>query len=91
MSANLPNGTRNIADARRYEVATQPIEIASMENSCPIEGSAIFTDDVIKGERNEDVVAIISVTFLLALAFVGCIISSNIPEFNEEALICQLV
>ena len=49
ISANLPKGTRNIAAARRYEVATQLRAIASSENARPIEGRAMFTVDAMKG------------------------------------------
>jgi hypothetical protein len=40
-----------MAEANRYAVATQPREMASIENSLPIEGSAILTDDPSKGAR----------------------------------------
>jgi len=51
MSATLPNGTRNIAEAKRYAVVTQLKETAPIENSFPIEGSATLTDDTSKGVR----------------------------------------
>ena len=52
MSASLPKGTRNIAAARTAEVATQLTERASIANSRPMEGSAIFTEEAIRGVRN---------------------------------------
>ena len=52
ISAILPKGTRNMAEAKIYAVATQLNEIASIENSLPIEGSAILTEDPSKGVRN---------------------------------------
>ena len=56
--ANInPEGTRNIAAARRYEVAIQFSRTASIENSFPILGSAIFTEELIKGVRKEASVA----------------------------------
>ena len=51
MSANLPNGTRNIAAARTAEVAIQLRDNASIENSLPIEGRAMLTEDAIRGVR----------------------------------------
>ena len=51
MSANLPNGTRNIAAARTAEVAIQLRDNASIENSLPMEGRAMFTEDPIRGVR----------------------------------------
>ena len=51
MSANLPNGTRNIAAARTAEVAIQLRDNASIENSLPMEGRAILTEDPIRGVR----------------------------------------
>jgi hypothetical protein len=40
-----------MAEAKRYPVETQPSAIASIENSLPMEGSAILTDDPSKGVR----------------------------------------
>lgn len=57
ISASFPKGTRNIAAARIYEVATQFNRIASIENSFPIEGSAMLMDEPIKGVRKEPSVA----------------------------------
>ena len=63
MSAILPNGTRNTAAARRYEVATQLSKIASIENSLPIK------EDPIKGVTNEATVATINAAPLLTSFF----------------------
>jgi hypothetical protein len=91
ISATLPNGTRKTADANIYEVATQPIKTASIDNSCPIEGSAIFTEDPIKGVRNEAIVAIIRVTFLLARELVRFAIAFNTPGLNEQTSEAHLI
>ena len=58
MSAIFPIGTRKTADARRYAVAIQEREIASMENSDPIIGRAILTADPSNGVRNPARIAI---------------------------------
>src|SRR5512136_1061977 len=57
MSASLPKGTRNMAAARRYEVATQLSDTASRANSSPIEGRAILIEEPIKGGRKAASVA----------------------------------
>jgi hypothetical protein len=51
MSAIFPMGTRKRAAARRYAVAIQESEMASMWNSAPIAGSAILTADPSNGVR----------------------------------------
>jgi hypothetical protein len=56
MSALRPKGTRNMAAARIYELETQLNKTASMENSRPMAGRAMFTEDPIKGVRKEPVV-----------------------------------
>src|SRR4030042_58375 len=53
MSASLPNGTRNTAAARRYEVTTQLKDTAVIENSSAIDGNATLMDDAMNGVRNE--------------------------------------
>lgn len=53
MSASLPMGTREAAVANRYVVATHPKRTALAPNSRAIEGSDIFTEDIINGERKE--------------------------------------
>jgi hypothetical protein len=65
MSAILPNGTRNMAEAKRYAVATQLKKIASIENSFPMEGSATLTDDTSKGVRKAATVVISKVILLV--------------------------
>jgi hypothetical protein len=65
ISATLPNGTRNIAEAKRYAVATQLKEIASIKNSFPMEGSATLTDDTSKGVRKAATVVTSMVIFLV--------------------------
>lgn len=56
MSAILPKGTRNIAAASKYAVATQPNEIASIASSFPMEGSAMAMEEPINGVRKEPTV-----------------------------------
>src|ERR1035437_3907478 len=68
MSARRPKGTRKVADARRYAVATQFRETASRDRLAPIVGRAIFIEDEVKGVRNELIMAIKSTTFLLTSA-----------------------
>ena len=53
MSAKRPNGTKNTAAANRYAVATQLSVTAFKENCLPIDGRAIFTDELVNGVRNE--------------------------------------
>jgi len=65
MSAILPKGRRNIAEARRYEVVTQVNKIASIPNSLPMEGSAMLTEELIKGVRKELIVATTNAAVLL--------------------------
>jgi len=53
ISEALPNGTRNIAAARRNEIDTQLSKTASIANSLPIAGSAMLTEDIMNGRRKE--------------------------------------
>jgi len=53
MSARRPKGTRKIAAARTADVATQLKVTASKENSSPIAGRAMFTEEPMKGVRKE--------------------------------------
>ena len=69
MSAILPNGTRNIAAARRNEVATQLNKTASIANSFPIEGSAILIEEPIKGVRKAVNVATSKAALLFRISF----------------------
>ena len=87
MSAILPKGTRIIAAARRYAVATQFNVTASEANSFPIEGSAILIEDDIKGVRKELVVATSSATPLLVLLLTSVFISAIISHLTSESLI----
>ena len=69
---NKPNGTRNIAAVNKNEVGTQLNTTAFMENSFPITGSAMFTDEPTKGKRKEanvatnraDLLVTVSLTFI---------------------------
>ena len=70
MSAILPKGIRNIAAANRYEVATQLNTTAFMANSLAMVGSAILTEELIKGVRKELNVAISKAVLLLTALFV---------------------
>jgi hypothetical protein len=40
-----------MAEVKRYAVVTQLSKMASIRNSCPMEGRAILTEDIPKGER----------------------------------------
>ena len=42
-----------MAEVKRYAVVTQLNKMASMEKAFPIEGSAIFTEEIPKGVRKE--------------------------------------
>ena len=53
MSAILPKGTKNMAEVKRNAVVTQLSIMASIEKAFPMEGSAIFTEDIPKGVRKE--------------------------------------
>lgn len=64
MSANLPKGTRNIATARRYDVAIQLRVMALMENSLPMEGRATLMEAPVNGVRNAVTTEIIRAVFL---------------------------
>ena len=68
MSASLPNGTRKIAAASTAEVAIQLRDNASMENSRPMEGSAMLTEDAIRGVRNAAAVDAASAALLSSIA-----------------------
>jgi hypothetical protein len=70
MSASLPKGTKNIAADKRYAVATQPKSTASMANSLPMVGRAIFTEEPIKGVRKAVSVATSKAVLLVAESLV---------------------
>jgi hypothetical protein len=55
-----------MAEAKRYEVVTQLSKIASIEKTFPMEGSAIFTEDIPKGARKEANVVMNKAGLLLA-------------------------
>ena len=65
ISPNLPKGTKNIAAARIYELATQPNVTASSENLFPMAGSAMLTDENMKGVIKEAKVEMINTARLL--------------------------
>jgi hypothetical protein len=46
------------------------METASIENSLPMEGRAMFKDDPMKGVRKEVITAMVKMTFLLNLSCV---------------------
>jgi hypothetical protein len=52
ISASLPKGRRNIAEAKMKLLITHPSSIAFALRSFPIEGNARFTADPRKGVRN---------------------------------------
>lgn len=64
ISANLPNGTRNIAEDNRYDVATQLNKIASISNSILIDGRATFTADPMKDVRKDAIEAMSNTNLL---------------------------
>jgi hypothetical protein len=89
MSAILPNGTRKTAVAKRNAVATQPSKTASMANSFPIVGSAILTEDPIKGMRKEVIVTTSNTAFLLTLVSIRFSTLPITPDFNLKILVVR--
>ena len=73
ISAILPNGTKKIADASKFEEAIQVSVIASITNSFPIIGRAILIDDAIKVVRNEESVITNNAAPLLTVFLFGSI------------------
>ena len=65
MSAILPEGTRNIAADSKYDVATQLSKTASIVNSLPIAGSAIFTEEPMNAVANEPKVVTVNAINLM--------------------------
>ena len=53
ISEALPTGTRKAAAERRYAVATQLSEMASIARSDPMRGNATVTGEEVKGPRKE--------------------------------------
>jgi len=82
ISAILPKGTKNMAAERRYAVATQPNKIASIANSLPMEGSAMLTEEPMKGVRKEDNVATSRAALLVAASSI--LMLSIITDFWKE-------
>ena len=82
ISAILPKGTRNIAAARRYEVAIQPSKTAFILNSLPIEGRAILTEEPIKGVRKEVNVATKRAALFIAAS--SLLMLSIINDFQKK-------
>jgi hypothetical protein len=62
-------GTKNMAAAKRYEVAIQLNETACIPNSFPMEGRAMLTEEPIKGVRNEVKVAMSKAGLLFPVSF----------------------
>ena len=86
MSAILPNGRRKTVADKRYEVEIQVNKTASVENSLPIEGRAIFVEDPIKGVRKEVIVTTIITAFLLTpfcIIFFKLLILFDFSFFND--------
>jgi hypothetical protein len=54
ISASFPNGTRNVAAVRTAADVTHVNRIAFTENSAPIEGNAILTDDPMNVVRKDE-------------------------------------
>lgn len=82
MSAILPNGRSKTDAASRYEVGIQAKKIASNSNSFPIEGSAIFIADIVKGVIKDAIVITTNTAFLFRLF---CMLLLDI------SLICSLL
>jgi hypothetical protein len=64
ISANLPKGTRNIADDNRNDIMTQFIDIAFSENSLLIFGKAMLTAVPIKGVKKDVTIVMARIIFL---------------------------
>ena len=84
MSANRPKGTSAIAEANKYEVLIHPRVTASRDNSLPIVGRAMFTDEPIKGKKKEAIVAMRSTALLLVLLSNGSFTSAIIAYLVSE-------
>ena len=54
-----------MAEAKRFAVVTQLSKMASIRNSFPMEGRAILTEDIPKGERKAANVVTSKTTFLV--------------------------
>jgi hypothetical protein len=80
ISANFPQGTRNMPADRVKARATQLKETAGMFRSLPIEGSATFTAERAKGMRKDPIVVTIN-TGLSPLAFSGFFMFSSFSCF----------
>jgi hypothetical protein len=71
----------NIADVSKNAVGIQLNKIASIKNSFPIVGSAMFIDEPIKGTRKAANVAASNADILLVLSVLMTIILP--PEIQE--------
>jgi len=69
ISASFPKGTSMVAEDNRNAMAIQLSDTAFMDNSLPMEGSAILTADPMKGLKKED----------------SMITASKIPRFTFSA------
>lgn len=65
MSASFPNGTKNTTEASKNEVAIQLNVMASADSSFPMEGSAMFIEEPVKGTRKEASTATVMIEILL--------------------------
>ena len=86
MSANLPAGIKTTATDKNMAVLTQPRRIASMANSFPMEGSAMFIEEVVKAITNENVETTTKVALLLVCGFKESLLI--IGNFHIEILPC---
>lgn len=80
ISAVFPKGTRKMAAAKKYEVATQFNITAFISNSLRMEGRAMLIEAPMKGVMKELMVAMIKagLRFLLLTEFIlGAIIREN--------------
>ena len=78
-----------MAEAKRYTVVTQLIRMASIEKAFPMEGSAIFTEDIPKGVMKEASVVMNKAGPLLAARSpsVAFVIVCSIEITKDRALV----
>jgi len=73
-----------MAADKRYAVATQPNKTASMANSLPMEGSAMLTEEPMKGVSKEFNVATSKAALLVAVSSI--VILFGIIDFKKHAV-----
>jgi hypothetical protein len=73
-----------MAEVKRYAVVTQLSKMASIRNSFSMEGRAILTEDIPKGERKEAIVVTSKTIFLVPA--LSTLIASIIVDFPVNFL-----